>query len=97
MAFFSQPLDTGDDNKAISTGTPDKVIKPTPALIDSGIARNNSAAIPPERKRHAAHCRFCNPERDTVDAPVSYLTSFNPRIVGLTGTPAYLKKVPTAG
>lgn len=49
-----------------------------------------------------------DPERDTVDVLDNYLTSFDPRIIGLTGTSqqietmiklfrAYSKKVPTAG
>ncbi len=49
-----------------------------------------------------------DPERDTVEAMANYLTSFDPRIVGLTGKPeqveamvkayrAYSKKVPTNG
>ena len=48
-----------------------------------------------------------DPERDTTEALANYLTSFDPRIVGLTGTPvqieamiklyrAYSKKVPTS-
>lgn len=47
-----------------------------------------------------------DPERDTPDALKTYLASFDPRIVGLTGTPeevagavkayrAYVRKVPT--
>lgn len=49
-----------------------------------------------------------DPERDTVEAIANYLSSFDPRIVGLTGKPeqveamvkayrAYSKKVPTTG
>lgn len=49
-----------------------------------------------------------DPERDTPEALKTYLSSFDPRIVGLTGTPeevaaavkayrAYVRKVPTKG
>jgi hypothetical protein len=37
-----------------STATPDNVMNPIPALIDSGMSRRNSAAIPREGERHAA-------------------------------------------
>lgn len=33
--------------RPLSTATPDKAIKPTPAEIDNGISRSHSAMIPP--------------------------------------------------
>ena len=35
----------------LSTATPDKAIKPTPAEIDSGISRSHSATTPPVRAK----------------------------------------------
>lgn len=37
-----------------------------------------------------------DPERDTAEALKSYLTSFDPRIIALTGTPAQIKSVAAA-
>ncbi|MCY1556460.1 hypothetical protein D9M68_932140 [compost metagenome] len=35
--------------RPLSTATPDRAMKPTPAEMDSGISRNHSASTPPVR------------------------------------------------
>lgn len=65
-------------------------------------------ALGPDAEKLTVVFVTVDPERDTVDVLSNYLTSFDPRLVGLTGTPeqtesmiklfrAYSKKVPTAG
>ena len=66
------------------------------------------AALGPKAKATKALFIAVDPERDTPAALKSYLASFDPRIVGLTGSPeevaaavkayrAYVRKVPTKG
>ncbi|CAA2105117.1 hypothetical protein MBUL_03032 [Methylobacterium bullatum] len=65
-------------------------------------------ALGPKGKDTKALFIAVDPERDTPEALKTYLSSFDPRIVGLTGSPeevaaavkayrAYVRKVPTKG